>query len=146
MSDHTLIPREHRSVENTEDFKEWDWGDPPDQLGKPSEKLESDIVAQIKEWASDIASEAHEKSCAIGAATAYEELVENGFFALEGITDKGLLFVFQGTDDFRILDELAIVDNALDFEDPQEFSAHLRRLADAIDAASPIAPAPPATT
>jgi hypothetical protein len=136
-----MVQSKHRRVENTEDFTEWDWGNPPDQLGKPS--LEPEIVARLKEWASDIANEAHKKSCAIGAAVAFEELAENGFFLLEGITDKGLLFVFQGADGFRIYDELAIVDNALDFDDPQHFSTHLRRLADAIDAASTIAAVPP---
>jgi len=138
---------EHRRVENIEDFTQWDWGDLPDQLGKPSDKLESDIVAQIKEWVSDIARAAHERSCANGAATVLEELAKNGFFVLDGITDKGLLVLFQGTDEFRISDEIDIVAEALTFDDPQYFSAHLRRLADAIDAASPtIAPSTPATT
>jgi len=142
MSDHTLIPREHRSVENTEDFTDWNWGDAPKPV-RPSDDI---IIELFKEWAEALTAETHEKSCAIGAQTAFEELAENGFFILEGITDKGLLFVFQGTDEFRIYDELAIVDNALDFDDPQHFSAHLRRLADAIDAASTIAPGPSAPT
>jgi hypothetical protein len=130
-----MIPgRPHRRVENTEDFKEWNWGDPPEQLGKPSEKLESEIVAQLKEWASDIAREAHEKSCAIGAEIAFDELGKNGFFLMEGITDNGLLVCFQGPDGFCIYDELRIVDETIDVEDLQHYPAHLRRLADEIDA------------
>jgi len=141
-----MVQSEHRRVQNTEDFTDWNWGDPPDQLAKPSEKLASDIVAQIKEWGSDIASEAHEKSCAIGAAVAFEQLVQDGFFSLEDITDKGLLIEFWATEDFCIQDEFDIVARALDFDDPQHFSTHLRRLADAIDAASTIAPDPATPT
>jgi hypothetical protein len=52
------------------------------------------------------------------------------------MTDKGLLISFQGTDSFLIYDELDIVEHALSSDNPQDLSAHLRRLADAIDAAS----------
>ena len=125
--------REHRRVENTEDFTQWDWGKwegPSDELGE----LERTLFAQLKEWVSYAADQIHEKSCAIGAQIAFEELAENGFFALEGITDRGLLICFQGPDGFCIYDELLIVDETIDVEDLQHYPAHLRRLADEIDA------------
>ena len=122
---------EHRSVKNTEDFTDWIWGDAPKPV-RPSDDI---IIELFKEWAEALTAETHEKSCAIGAAVAFEQLVQDGFFSLEGITDKGLLIEFWATEDFCIQDEFDIVDRALDFDDPQHFSAHLRRLADAIDAA-----------
>jgi hypothetical protein len=131
--------REHRRVENTEDFSEWGWGD------KPSGPVPSDeiVVELFKEWAESIASEAHEKSCAAGAAIAFEELAKNGFFVLDDITDDGLVLTFQGTDQFTIRDELNIAFDAGTFEDPQRISAHLRRLADAIDAGTQEEQSPP---
>jgi hypothetical protein len=130
---------EHRRVENTEDFTQWEWGETPAGMF-PSDEI---IIELFKEWADSIGSEAYEKSSAIGAAIVLEELAKEGFFVLEGITDKGLLVAFMGTDRFVICDELDIVTEAIEhFEDnPQHISAHLRRLANAIDAASPpIAP------
>jgi hypothetical protein len=125
----------HR-VENIEDFTQWDWG-PPEHLVEPFKELELAFVEWLKEWAEDnIVNESHEKSCASGAAIAFEELAKNGFFFLDAMTDKGLLISFQGTDSFLIYDELDIVEHALSSDNPQDLSAHLRRLADAIDAAS----------
>jgi hypothetical protein len=122
---------EHRRVENTEEFTEWNWGDAPEPV-RPSDDI---IIELFKEWAETITAETYEKSCASGAAIAFEELAKEGFFVLRGITDKGLLVEFMGTDQFVICDELEIVDEAFNyFDDPQRISAHLRRLADAIDA------------
>jgi hypothetical protein len=141
-----MVKGEHRRVENIEDFTQWDWG-PPEHLAKPLDELKRAIVEWMEEWSEDnIVSEAHEKSCASGAAVAFEELAKNGFFFLDAITDKGLLISFQGTVNFCIYDELDIVEHALNSDNPEDLSAHLRRLADAIDAASTIAPAPPAVT
>ena len=126
-----MVQSEHRRVQNTDDFTDWNWGETPTGMF-PSDEI---IIELFKEWAEAIGTEAHEKSSASGAAVAFAELAENGFFLLDGIADDGLVLTFLGTDQFTIRDKIDIVEDALNyFEDPRHISAHLRRLADAIDA------------
>jgi hypothetical protein len=124
----------YRRVENIEDFTNWEWG-PPEHLAKPFDDLQRAFVEWLKEWSEDsVTNEAHDKSSANGAAVVFEEIAQNGFFFLDAMTDKGLLIQFQGTESFIIYDELDIVEHALNSDNPEDLSAHLRRLADAIDA------------
>ena len=76
----SIVESEHRRVENTEDFTQWEWGETPDQTGSIRRNYPRAFqgVGRIHRQRSA------QKSCAAGAQIAFEELAENGFFRLDG--------------------------------------------------------------